>query len=129
MSKFILPQGNGIIKKSRDYKSLKPNQKIVYDKVYDPINGSLFFAENCAYVNRNGLELYQPFDYQREMLFNLRNYQNIISLFSRQSGKCVCSDTKIKLKNKKSGEIIEMTIGEFFDLVKNNSSDEELTNT
>lgn len=121
MAKFLLPQGNGIVKNSRSYDSLKPNQKIVYDKVYDPINGSLFFAENCAYVNRNGLELYQPFDYQREMLFNLRNYQNIISLFSRQSGKCVSFDTKIKLKNKKTNDVMEITIGEFFDMVKNDS--------
>ena len=89
MVKFQLPQGTGIIKKSKKYKDLKPNQKIVYDKVYDPINGPLVFAENCCYVVRNGLEQYVPFDYQREMMFNMHNYHSLISLFSRQNGKTI----------------------------------------
>ena len=87
--RFILPQGSGVIKKSKKYKDLKPNQKMVYDKVYDPINGPLVFAENCCYVVRNGLEQYVPFDYQREMMFNMHNYHSLISLFSRQNGKTI----------------------------------------
>jgi len=31
------------------------------------------------------------------------------------SGKCFCINTKIILRNKKTGEIIETTIGEFYD--------------
>lgn len=89
--KVQLPQGTGPIKKSRSYKSMTPNQKLIYDKVYDPINGVLFFAENCCFVNRNGIEHYVPFDYQREMLFNMTNYQNLISLFCRQGGKTITS--------------------------------------
>lgn len=33
-------------------------------------------------------------------------------------GKCVNFDTKIKLRNKKTGEIIEMTIGDFYESQK-----------
>ena len=117
--KFILPQGTGVIKKSKKYKDLKPNQKMVYDKVYDPINGPLVFAENCCYVVRNGLEQYVPFDYQREMLFNLHNYTSVISLWSRQNGKCGLGTTKIKVKNKKTNEIKELTLEDFFNLIKN----------
>lgn len=86
-----LPQGTGSIKKTRPYKTMTTNQKMIYDMVYDPINGPLFFAENCCFVNRNGLQPYIPFDYQREMLFNMHNYKDLISLFSRQNGKTITS--------------------------------------
>lgn len=89
--KFQLPQGTGSVKHTRPYKTLTPNQKLVYDLCYDNVNGPLFFAENCCYVNRNGLEKYQPFDYQREMIFNMHNYKRLISLWSRQNGKTITS--------------------------------------
>lgn len=40
-----------------------------------------------------------------------------LSLFrgTNGSGKCVCKNSVIRLKNKKTGEIVEVTIGEFFD--------------
>ena len=88
---FQLPQGTGDIKHSRPYKTLTANQKLVYDLCYDEVNGPLFFAENCCYVNRNGLEKYKPFDYQREMIFNMHNYKRLISLWSRQNGKTITS--------------------------------------
>jgi hypothetical protein len=34
------------------------------------------------------------------------------------SGKCVGINTKIRLRNKKTGEIIETTIGEFYEIQK-----------
>lgn len=89
--KVKLPQGTGSIKKKKPYKLMTPNQKLIYDLVSDPINGPLFFAENCCYVNRNGIQNYVPFDYQREMLFNMHNYKDLISLFSRQNGKTITS--------------------------------------
>lgn len=84
-----LPQGTGSVKHTRPYNTMTKNQRFVYDLCYDEINGPLFFAENCCYVNRNGLEHYKPFDYQREMIFNMHNYKRLISLFSRQNGKTI----------------------------------------
>lgn len=118
MVKFELPQGTGVIKKSKKYKDLKPNQRLVYDKVYDPVNGPLVFAENCCYVVRNGLERYIPFDYQREMMFNMHNYQSLISLFSRQNGKCFCPNIEIKIRNKNTKNIEKITIYDFFEKIK-----------
>lgn len=89
MVKYKLPVGTGPIKKTRPYNTLTDLQKEIYKKVYDPINGILFFAENCCYVNRNGIKPYEPFDYQREMLFNLHTSKNVISLFGRQLGKTI----------------------------------------
>lgn len=119
MVKYTLPVGTGPIKRTRPYNTLTDLQKEIYKKVYDPVNGILFFAENCCYVNRNGIQHYEPFDYQKEMLFNLRNYTSVISLFGRQLGKCGLGTTKIKVKNKKTNEIKELTLEDFFNLIKN----------
>ena len=116
--KFQLPRGTGSVKHTRPYKTLTPNQKLVYDLCYDEINGPLFFAENCCYVNRNGLEHYVPFDYQREMIFNMHNYKRLISLFSRQNGKCLIKGTKIKIRNKNNGLEKYVSIEEFLNMIK-----------
>lgn len=118
--KVQLPVGTGPIKSSRKYKTMTDNQKMIYDKVYDKTNGILFFAENCAYVNRNGIKHYKPFDYQREMLFNMHNYDNVISLFSRQNGKCFCPNMDIKIRNKKTKKQEVISIGDFYKLIQNN---------
>tara|TARA_B110000503_G_scaffold95189_1_gene143343 strand:+ start:349 stop:567 length:219 start_codon:yes stop_codon:yes gene_type:complete len=44
-----------------------------------------------------------------------KSHTNII-LGKNGEGKCFCINTKIKLRNKKTGEIIETTIGDFYDL-------------
>lgn len=92
MIEYELPQGTGP-KKPHKKDRLTKLQYEIYQKCYDDINGPLFFAEHACWVNRNGLVRYCPFDYQREMIFNLHNYQNLISLWSRQNGKTATSLT------------------------------------
>ena len=87
MVKYQLPQGTGILKKGKKYQDLKPLQQQIYDLVSDPINGPLFFAENCIYVNRNGLIKFEPLEYQREMLFLFTNGDRNIIMVTRQGGK------------------------------------------
>ena len=85
--KYKLPMGKKILKKRIPYKKLSPIQQKIYNRIYDPINGPLEFAEHCCYANRNGVVQYIPYDYQREMIFNMHNYSSIISMFGRQQGK------------------------------------------
>ena len=112
MMEIQLPQGTGSVKHTRPYNTMTKNQKFVYDLCYDEINGPLFFAENCCYVNRNGLEHYKPFDYQREMIFNMHNYKRLISLFSRQNG-CPASVITNWCR-----EIRKMSLEEVFNMMK-----------
>lgn len=119
--KYKLTMGKKILKKRTPYKKLSPLQQKIYDRIYDPINGPLEFAEHCCYANRNGVVQYIPYDYQREMIYNMHCYDSNISMCGRQMGKCVHSDTIIQLKNKKTGKTIEMHIDELFNLIKNNS--------
>ena len=44
--------------------------------------------------------------------------RHLCVLASRQIGKCVSQDTKIKLRNKNTGEIMEVSIGDFYDRVR-----------
>lgn len=60
------------------------------------------------------IKLYQK---QKELLDFINKNGRVLTLSSRQTGKCVFKDSTIKLRNKKSGEIQEMKIADFFDLV------------
>lgn len=44
-----------------------------------------------------------------------KNNTNII-IGTNGAGKCFCINTKIKLRNKKTGEIVETTVGDFYEL-------------
>lgn len=46
---------------------------------------------------------------------------NIILLGPTGSGKCVCSDSKVKIRNKKTGKIEEISIKDFMKKLKINS--------
>lgn len=79
----------------------------------DPV----YFAKTyikIVHVDR-GLIPFEMYDYQKEIVEKISNNRRAAVLTARQSGKCVCIDTPIKLKNKKTGEIVETTIGEFYE--------------
>lgn len=58
-----------------------------------------------------------PFAYCYYTLNIGENTYNVLR-GSRQIGKCVCADTKCKLKNKNTGEEIEITAEELFNRAK-----------
>jgi hypothetical protein len=64
-------------------------------------------------------DLLYPF--QKKMIKMCKDHRYLTFLFCRQSGKCVSWDTKIKIRNKKTGIEEELTIGEFFDKLTTSS--------
>lgn len=58
-------------------------------------------------------------DYQENIIDTFEQEQRVILMLPRQSGKCCSPDTSVRLRNKKTGEIIETTIGKFYDFAKN----------
>jgi hypothetical protein len=46
----------------------------------------------------------------------IRDQRFSIMLFSRQTGKCLDANTLCKVRNKKTGEIQELTIKKIFDI-------------
>ena len=62
---------------------------------------------------------YEPYDYQVNLLEKYRDHRFTISLCSRQSGKCVHSDTTITIRNKKTGKIEKISIEDFYNRFDN----------
>jgi hypothetical protein len=77
----------------------KPHQKQTYTKQQvqefvrcaDPVTGPLYFMSNYFYVQHpvKGKMLYQPYEYQVDLIATYHNYRFSINLLSRQMGKSV----------------------------------------
>ena len=80
----------------------------------------VYFAETyCAITHIDyGTIKVQLRDYQRDMLKIMSSKRMTVCNLSRQLGKCVTGDTTIKIRNKKTGEIKEISIKEFHKLQK-----------
>ena len=61
-------------------------------------------------VIKEKLKLY---DYQIELLENYHGYRKTINMLARQMGKCCKKTTLIRVRNRNTGEIRELTMGEF----------------
>ena len=94
-------------------------------KCMDPESGYLHFIKNFYWIQHpvKGRIQFDPFPYQERLLHGYHKYRHIISLLSRQCGKCVEKNTKIKVKHKITGEIIELPIGDFFALQQHKVED------
>ena len=82
----------------------------------DPV----YFAKKyikIVHVDR-GLIPFDMYDYQEEIVEKISKNRRVAVLTARQSGKCVINSTVIKLRNKNTGEIVETTVGEFYENAK-----------
>lgn len=87
-------------------------------KISDDI---VYFAENYYYIISldNGKSLIKLYPKQAELIKTMTSERRVVTLASRQCGKCVCTDAQISVRNKKTKEIEQITIGEFFKHIKN----------
>lgn len=115
--------GNNLLKRIGQQQNWTPEQLSEMAKcMMDPI----YFAENyikIVHVDR-GLIPLQMYDYQKEIATKIFNNRRVAVLTARQAGKCVHINTPIRLRNKKTGEVIETTIGEFYESQKINDQDD-----
>lgn len=92
----------------------------------DPISGPLHFLDNYCYVNKNGIVKFTPYDYQIVAVDNINKYKDNILLFSRQLGKCLFKSINISIRNKKTGELKDISIGDFYELCKEKAKRKDL---
>jgi hypothetical protein len=105
------------IKKPNEEISYTPEMILELHKCSEDIN---YFLKYVKIIHPDrGIIQYNPYDFQKTILTNLQNNRFNVVLASRQSGKCLCSDTMIKVRNKKTGEIKEMSIYDFYEINKN----------
>jgi hypothetical protein len=62
-----------------------------------------------------GLVPFDMYDFQKDMIRTFHENRFVITKCPRQVGKCLQLNTPIRLKNKSTGDIIETTIGEFYE--------------
>lgn len=89
-------------------------------KCMDPDTGVLHFAENYAHIQHpvHGKLKFKPYEYQKRVLADFNKHEHVITMQPRQSGKCVNYQTRIKVRNKYTNQVIETTIGDFFEMTK-----------
>jgi hypothetical protein len=82
-------------------------------------NDMIHFFENHVKIISldNGVINFEPYEYQKEILRGFRDNRFTICLTGRQQGKCLTDSTIINIRNKKTGEISDISIGEFFNLM------------
>lgn len=74
------------------------------------------FAENhFTIVNLDrGKETIELYPAQKRVLKSLQNDRFVVLLSSRQAGKCLKDDTIVRIRNKKTLESKNITVGEFY---------------
>lgn len=115
---------NTLIKKPHITQSFTNYQLEEFMKCADPDTGYLYFLTHYYYIQHpvKGKLLFEPFDYQLRLLESYHKYNHSVSLCPRQVGKCVKSDTLIKVKHKITGEEHEIPIGTFFEMQKHTNN-------
>lgn len=109
--------GNILLKKSGVQHSFTPGQVKTYAKCSTDI---LHFISNyCKIITLDeGLKLFKPYEYQERMVKSFDDNRFNIAMLPRQSGKCLAYDTNITVRNKKSKEVIDISIGDFLNKLK-----------
>ena len=109
--------GNPNLKRERVAIEWTPELFAEYKKcAEDPI----YFAEQYIQVVHvdHGFIPIRLYDYQKEIIEKFNNNRRTIVATSRQAGKCVHADTMVKIRNKTTGEIVEMRVEDFHNLQK-----------
>jgi hypothetical protein len=108
---------NPKIKRAELKEEYTTEQIIEYNRcASDPI----YFIENYVEINSldKGYVKFKVRGYQKDLIEKYHKHNKNIVLSSRQSGKCLSINSNIRLRNKNTGEIIEITIGKFYEQCK-----------
>lgn len=83
-------------------------------KCLDPV----YFIKTYCKIRTldHGISNFNLYPFQIEKINLMHNERKTIFMESRQSGKCCVGDTMIKVKNKKTGEIREVSMKEFHEM-------------
>ncbi len=112
--------GNQLLKRANVTNEFTQEQLIELARcAADPV----YFARNYIKIVNvdDGLVPFNMWPFQEKMLRTFHENRFSICKLPRQSGKCFSLNTKVKVKNKLTGEILELTIGEFYEKIKKES--------
>lgn len=94
-----------------------PYTQIQLDEMSKCANDSFYFIQNYTKINTldYGVQLFEPFQYQKNMIKMMDENRFTIFTTSRQAGKCVDYNTMVTIRDKRNGEIRELSIGDFYE--------------
>lgn len=117
------------IKKASDKKEVISREEYEYrlKEIAKCKKDIVYFAENYFRIINldRGLEIIKLYDVQKELLQHLVENNRTIVCSGRQQGKCEFFKSKITLRNKKTGEIEEIFIGDFYEKMRKEKSNAE----
>ena len=107
-----------VVKKPGKDKPLTPEQEEMWFRyAEDPM---AFFTEQCYVRGDRGKVLFQPREYQEDMLNVVMDNTHTVISSPRQSGKCSTSFCSIAVKIDGIEKV--MTIGEFHEMMKSKNN-------
>jgi len=113
-----MPVSDNLVKKPNTLQTYTEEHIQDIIKCMDDASGYMHFAKHFAYIQHpvKGRLLFNPYEFQKRLLKGYNEYDQIICMLPRQSGKCLDKDTLIKIKNKETGEEHEISIGDFYNM-------------
>lgn len=89
-------------------------------KEYQKCQKDIFYFIKNYYkiVTEDGITNMELYEYQKETISSMVDNRFTMMVQSRQSGKCVHINTTVKIRNKKTGQILETTVGELYETEK-----------
>jgi len=117
-------RGNPNLKRSGTKINFTKKQVKEYAKCKNDVK---YFAEKYMKIVSldEGLVTINLYDYQKNFLDMLNTNRFVAAVQCRQSGKCVSLNTFITVRNKRTGEINKIKIGEFYDKIKSKANTKE----
>ena len=105
-----------LVKKPHKLDKMTNEQMLEFAKCADSDTGYDYFMRNYIYIQHPvfGQLKYDPYDYQVKLVDTYHHNRFSIALMPRQTGKCVVDTTLVKIRNKKTGEIKEITMENFY---------------
>ena len=89
----------------------------------DPV---YFINTYCKIISLDdGLIDFKTFGYQDRTIASMHENRRTIIMFPRQMGKCFCINTIVRLKQKSTGKVHEITIGQLYEYEKFKQLDQE----
>lgn len=84
------------------------------------MNDPVYFAETYFKIITadGGVEQLTLYEYQKEFISSYITNRKMVVNASRQIGKCIDFTTLINIRNKKTSEIITISVGDFFEIIK-----------
>lgn len=109
---------NNLTKKAFEEVAYSKKEISELKKCLDPVDGPLYFCKKFLRIQHptKGSLPFKPYPYQERLIYNYTNYRHTISMLFRQAGKCLLGNQTITIRNKNTGEIQEISIGELYEL-------------